>query len=199
MDDEITVDSYTEDLNCLLDELNIDNVNLVGLSLGGVIALNFAIKYPSKVSSLVMMSSFSYCSNHLENELNKFKRAISNSPEEFFDTILPFTLCPDVIKMHEHNLGLLRNNVRVVLNVDAVKKAIDAILNFNVECMLDAIDIKTLILAGKYDDLSLLSEQTELSSNIKNSDLIVFDNLKHNLLVGKDIGKIVDILIKFYS
>ena len=94
---------------------------------------------------------------------------------------------------------MLRNNVRVVLNVDAVKKAIDAILNFNVECMLDAIDIKTLILAGKYDDLSLLSEQTELSRNIKNSDLIVFDNLKHNLLVGKDIGKIVDILIKFYS
>ena len=50
MDDEITVDSYTEDLNCLLDELNIDNVNLVGLSLGGDIAIKFAIKYPSKVS-----------------------------------------------------------------------------------------------------------------------------------------------------
>ena len=56
--EEITIDTYTEDLNSLLEKLNISKVNLIGFSLGGAVALDFAIKYPKKVDSLVLMSTF---------------------------------------------------------------------------------------------------------------------------------------------
>ncbi|WP_428664103.1 alpha/beta fold hydrolase [Runella sp.] len=42
-----------EDLKALLDYLNIQKVNLIGLSLGGNVALSFAEKYPERVLKIV--------------------------------------------------------------------------------------------------------------------------------------------------
>lgn len=45
-----------EDLRALLDSLHIQRASLVGLSLGGRIAIDFAIKYPERVDKLVLAS-----------------------------------------------------------------------------------------------------------------------------------------------
>jgi pimeloyl-ACP methyl ester carboxylesterase len=47
------------DLAGLLGELHIGPVHLVGLSMGGVIAQQFALDYPQLVSKLVLVSTFS--------------------------------------------------------------------------------------------------------------------------------------------
>jgi pimeloyl-ACP methyl ester carboxylesterase len=54
-----------------------------------------------------------------------------------------------------------------------------------------------LILAGKYDGMSLLSFQESMHDKIKNSQMVVFDNVKHNLLVGKNNIEILKILKNF--
>src|SRR5688572_6645187 len=43
-----------DDLNALLDHLKVDRADLVGLSLGGRIAIDFALSYPTRVRSLVL-------------------------------------------------------------------------------------------------------------------------------------------------
>ncbi len=48
--------SHTEDLNQLLKGLNIQNAKLVGHSFGGEIAVEYSLKYPNKVDSLVLIS-----------------------------------------------------------------------------------------------------------------------------------------------
>lgn len=48
--------SHTEDLRCLLDAMNLQKVDLVGVSMGGSIALNFALNYPRRVNRLVLIS-----------------------------------------------------------------------------------------------------------------------------------------------
>ena len=40
-EDEITMDTYINDLNNILIELNIEKVNLIGFSIGGAIAMGF--------------------------------------------------------------------------------------------------------------------------------------------------------------
>jgi pimeloyl-ACP methyl ester carboxylesterase len=56
-----------EDLRALLDTLAINQAHLVGLSGGGRISIDFALKYPEKVSSLVLaspgLSGFTWSSN----------------------------------------------------------------------------------------------------------------------------------------
>ena len=69
-DGEISIDTYVDDLKDILDELNIKKANLIGFSLGGAVALEFAVKYPDFVSSMVLMPTFSKCDNHVIGMFN---------------------------------------------------------------------------------------------------------------------------------
>ena len=53
------------------------------------------------------------------------------------------------------------------------------------------------MIAGKYDEISPLDMQQQIHNNINKSELIVFENLKHNLLVEDNTKKILMILEKF--
>lgn len=48
--------SHSADLLAILDALNIDRVNLVGLSMGGAVALQFSLEHPQRVDKLVLIS-----------------------------------------------------------------------------------------------------------------------------------------------
>ena len=85
--DEITIDSYVDDLINILNGLNVDKVNLIGFSLGGVIALDFTVKYPEKVYSLVLMSSFAKIDGYLTQTFNQFKSTLNKGFKDFL------TLC----------------------------------------------------------------------------------------------------------
>lgn len=197
--EEITIDTYVNDLNNLFEELDISKVNLIGFSLGGAVALEFTNKYPQKVDSLVLMSSFHKADAKLKNALNQFKNNLNIGFEEFYDHILPMVLCPKVIEDNEKELELLREIGSQNANTEAYIKAVDVCLNFNAEKHLTEINIPTLILAGKYDEISTLNMQKDLQNKIKNSKLIVFDDAKHNLLVRKNDKKILTILKEFFK
>lgn len=198
-DDELTIGLFADDLHSLLRELNIGKVGLIGFSLGGAVALDFAIRYPQMVSSLVLMSSFYRADEHLENIFNQFKNALDKGFGDFYDLILPMVLCPDVINDNRENLEVLKEFALLSANTQAYIQACDAGLDFDVEDKLSQIDVPTLILAGKYDEITVLESQKELQRKITNSKLIVFDDVKHNLLVGKNNEEILNILKKGYK
>ena len=195
--DDITLDTYVNDLFNLLGELKIDKVNLIAFSLGGAIALDFAVKYPRMVSSLVIMSSFAKTEDYLKNILNNLKMALKNSFEEFYDLILPKVLCPQVIEENISELELIKEVSAQNANVEGIIKSVDVCMDIDIEDNLYEIDVPTLILAGKYDGMSLLSFQESMHDKIKNSQMVVFDNVKHNLLVGKNNIEILKILKNF--
>lgn len=197
--DEVNIDLYVSDLKNLLDDLNLDKVDLIGFSLGGAVALDFSLKYPENVSSLVLMSSFSKSDEYLTNIFTQFKDALKNSFEDFYDLILPMVLCPEVIDDNREALDQIREFASKTANTDAYIKAVDACMEFDVDDSLSKIEVPTLVMSGKYDEISLLSSQKTIQKKIKNSELIVFDNVKHNLLVGKNNERVLEVLEKFYS
>ena len=197
--DEITIDAYVGDLKNLLDELKITHANLIGFSLGGAVAIDFTIKYPDIVDSLVLMSSFYKVDQYSIDILNQFRNALDNSFEDFYDLILPMVLCPDVIEENKDELMFLRRVASQTANTQAYSSAVDVCSNLNLENELGKIDIPALVLAGRYDEISLLETQKELHDSIDNSDLIVFDDVKHNLLIGKNNERILDILKNFFK
>lgn len=197
--DEVNIDLYVSDLKNLLDDINLDKVDLIGFSLGGAVALDFSLKYPENVSSLVLMSSFSKSDEYLTNIFTQFKDALKNSFEDFYDLILPMVLCPEVIDDNREALDQIREFASKTANTDAYIKAVDACMEFDVDDSLSKIEVPTLVMSGKYDEISLLSSQKTIQKKIKNSELIVFDNVKHNLLVGKNNERVLEVLEKFYS
>ncbi len=49
--------SHHDDLKAILDELNLQEINMVGLSLGGEVAIDFTLEFPEYVKSLTLISS----------------------------------------------------------------------------------------------------------------------------------------------
>lgn len=196
-DGEITIDVYVNDLVGLLDELKIDKVNLAGFSLGGMIALKFAIMYPQRVSSMVLMSAPFKTDDYLHGIFNQFIDSLNDSFEDFFDVILPLILCPDVIESNREELDMLKQMAAPAVNTQAYIKAAKACLDFDVENQLSEIKVPVLILAGKYDDITLLDSQYDMHKKIVNSKLVVFRDVKHNLLIGKNNGKVLGSIKEF--
>jgi 2-succinyl-6-hydroxy-2,4-cyclohexadiene-1-carboxylate synthase len=65
------IEKAVEDIKSLLDSLKVEKINLLGYSMGGRLAIAFAVTYPSRVSSLILESS----SPGLKTEQERKQRA----------------------------------------------------------------------------------------------------------------------------
>ena len=196
-DSKTSIDLYQDDLYQLLKALNIDNAVFVGLSLGGNIILDLALNHPEMVNGLIVMSSFSEQSERLSKIFKDFEDGIDNGFVEFFDTILPYTLTEEMLEEHRETLENLKWEAAKVANIEGIKKGILAGNSFDITDRLNEIDVPTLVIAGGEDDLTDLETQKKISDNIKDSKLIVLEDPKHNLLIGRNITELLNIITEF--
>jgi pimeloyl-ACP methyl ester carboxylesterase len=78
-----------DDLRALLDHLKIEKAILVGHSVGGTVALDFALQYPTRVTSLVLIAS-GLNGHSWSEEYSEWYKAIWNvpNPEEMTKKVL---------------------------------------------------------------------------------------------------------------
>ena len=198
-DRNTTIDLYQEDLYQLLKSLNIENAVFVGLSLGGNVILNLALNHPEMVNGLVVMSSFPEHDEKLKNIFDDFDNAIDEGFVEFFDTILPYTLPDDILEEHKELLENVKVEAAKTANIEGIKKGINAGYGFNLTDKLNEINAPTLVIAGEEDNLTTLDIQRKISDNIQDSELIVLEKTKHNILIGRNIEKVLNIINDFMS
>ena len=55
--DAYSLDILAEDLGGFLDALDVQRVHLLGHSMGGMVALRFALRYPQRLASLILMDT----------------------------------------------------------------------------------------------------------------------------------------------
>ncbi|MGM8365157.1 2-succinyl-6-hydroxy-2,4-cyclohexadiene-1-carboxylate synthase [Virgibacillus sp. W0181] len=70
-----TMESFSADLVEFLEYIKLEDVHVIGYSLGGRTALNFAMLYPDRVSTLILESA----SPGLENETDRTKRRLHDN------------------------------------------------------------------------------------------------------------------------
>ena len=198
-DRNTTIDLYQEDLYQLLKALNIENAVFVGLSLGGNVILDLAVNHPEMVNGLVVMSSFPEHDEKLKNIFDDFDNAIDEGFVEFFDTILPYTLPDDILEEHKELLENVKVEAAKTANIEGIKKGINAGYGFNLSDKLNEINAPTLVIAGEEDNLTTLDIQRKISDNIQDSELIVLEKTKHNILIGRNIEKVLNIINDFMS
>ena len=196
-ENEFTMDLLAEDLHNLFLKLNIEKASLVGLSLGGNIALTFTLKYPEFVDKIILMSSYSENDDDLTSKLMEFKNTINISYEVFFDTVVKYVIPQGVYDENREVLEVVKNMKAETANIKAIENGIDVAISFNITNQLSKIENKTLILYGIDDDIVSLNLAQVLNNNIKNSELIIFDNTKHNLLIENNIPKILKLIKEF--
>ena len=81
---ESEADTYTnyDDLNGIMEKLNIDKAIVMGLSLGGMIAIDFAIAHPEKVIALIPVSAGVSGNNLKDKDWLDFDKKINEAFEK---------------------------------------------------------------------------------------------------------------------
>ncbi|MFL6556508.1 MAG: alpha/beta fold hydrolase, partial [Bacillus sp. (in: firmicutes)] len=65
------IESMASSLNDILDELDVDQVDLLGYSMGGRLALTFAVLFPNRVRKLILESSSPGLKSEKEREFRR--------------------------------------------------------------------------------------------------------------------------------
>lgn len=174
--------NYTEDLLALLDYLNIDKANLCGISMGGMIAMDFAVKYPEKTEKLVLAGtapSITDVNKKIMNFLIKDSKAVekarsrSVTAEKFIETMYSPEFLKSVSKELLESIKARISESPWLGYVEAVKAFVSS--KWSVEEKLPQLENPTLIIHGKKDIVFDVTAAQKLSKLIKNSQLQIFD------------------------
>ena len=177
---KVNFEDFSNQLNNLLKNLNINKIHLVGFSFGSLIALNFTKKFQKKVDKLVLISTV-YKRTKLEktNVKERYKKAKNNIP--IFDLALKRWFSPKFIKLNPD----IKKYILTTLN----KKNNDHI-NFLKSYKLfsyfkdepkkiQKIKTSSLIITGTKDLGSTVKMSENLSNELINSQFYKIPNAKH--------------------
>jgi len=177
-------DQHAEDVKCVLDKEQIHKAHFIGLSYGSLVAQHFALRYPSMIEKIVLISTFAHRTPYFEAIGLSWTRALEQGGYNLLlDVMLPNVLSEDYFNnplipldvMKEARKGANENTSAILKLMKATGERKD----FREE--LRKINTPTLIIHGEKDLLIPLHMAKEVHVNIKNSEFVVIKNAGHTL------------------
>ena len=179
-----TMALHAADLVALLDALGSEHtdttrVHIAGASYGGEVAQAFALAYPERVRSLILMDTASELGPELrataENWLAAARRA---DPEEFSNATVPWNFSPPFIREHEALLADARRRY-ALLDFPAVARLCECFLGVDFTARLGEITAPTCIIVGALDLLKGPAYAHMLKAAIPQAELHVLPGAGH--------------------
>jgi pimeloyl-ACP methyl ester carboxylesterase len=174
--------SPTEDLRALLDYLKIDKATLVGLSLGGMIAADFALEHPERVERLVLSGSGLRGDKQPPDEktLNAYRTGAREGAEKYFEAFLQADLLAGV---RDRPAARERMHRMMVDNFKALTY-LSAGLQQSPEPptieRLGEIRAPTLVIIGSLDGKNLQNIADMLAARIRGARKVVIPGASHH-------------------
>jgi pimeloyl-ACP methyl ester carboxylesterase len=166
-----------QDAKNLMDFLNIESAHLVGLSMGGMIAQEFAITFPERVKSLVIAASTSNGHAIQSGYFETVNRWVKNNVniETRIEELLPFQFTKKFLSNHEtyNAIKELMLKDRFPQPLYALSQQVDAAYNFDSQDRIEKIKAPTLILVGDEDINTPATLSEQLKEQIPNSQLCI--------------------------
>ncbi len=187
--DKYSLEMHSNDLHLLLKKLNLDKVNIVGISYGGEVALKYATLYPEDVKSLIIICSVSEIDDELGKKIEKWKEgAKTKNSDRFIDSWLKDVYSEKFLKKYEDFLRQKISESLKNFDYDASIKLMDSFLKLKenpITPHLNRISTPTLVVAGEFDSLKPHRFSKIIHENIKNSEFIIVGDSGHAITVEK--------------
>lgn len=172
--------SHHEDLKALLDKLDVKSCNLVGLSLGGEVGIDFTLEYPGVVDSLTLLDSSlaGYTSRNNAIKVDWDVQAMEQGVEQGKKNWINHAVF-STIKNSDTNRNLLSDMVNNYsgwhwINQDPRKK----IMPFAID-RLDEIKVPIMICVGEKDLNYFKTVANIIHENINGSEFNIVPNSGH--------------------
>lgn len=178
---EFIFSDVAADLIRVIDHFGKRQAHLVGLSMGGNIALDFAMRFPDRVKTLVLADTDTGMSHLSEEERAQFlalrsEPVIAGVPlEQIAAPIVKSLVGQSATDAARRELtdSILR------LHRASYVKAVKAVLDFTLSEPLGSITIPTLLVVGQEDTLTPPALSEQMCAELCNAELAVIERAGH--------------------
>ena len=177
---EVTLNDFSNQLDYLLKFLKIDKINLIGFSLGSLIALNFASKFQSKLKTLTLLgTTYKRTTEQRALVIERFEQAKLNKPisKQALKRWFTDQYLNDHPEIYDQFIKILTKDGEDHLNFLKAYKLF-AYHQDNIDVVKN-IKTKTLVMTGSNDSGSTVEMSKSLSNDLINSSFIEINNGKH--------------------
>jgi pimeloyl-ACP methyl ester carboxylesterase len=177
---EVTLNDFSDQLDYLLKFLKIDKINLIGFSLGSLIALDFASKFQHKLKSLTVIgTTYKRTVEQRALVIERFEQAKLNKPisKQALNRWFTDEYLNNHPKIYDQFIKILTKDDDDHLNFLKAYKLF-AYHQDNID-MIKNIKTKTLIMTGSGDTGSTTQMSKFLSNDLINSNFVEINNGKH--------------------
>jgi pimeloyl-ACP methyl ester carboxylesterase len=190
LDLDHAVTKQAERLRDFLDCLGVDKCHLGGNSMGGYIALHFALEFPDRLHSLTLFNNAGVIGPD-ESELQKIVEADIGGAGAGASPLVPRTLAemdqlmgfvvhkPRYIPGQFKKLMFEEHKPHQALLDSIFKQLIDDVQNRPLNDRLGDVRMPTQIIWGRQDRLVDVSCATVQHDGIKDSELVIFEDVGH--------------------
>ncbi|MGV9142102.1 MAG: alpha/beta fold hydrolase, partial [Promethearchaeota archaeon] len=188
-----TMEMFVEDINKLLNHLDIDRkIHLSGISMGGMIAQQYALKYPEKIKTLILCATTEKLEEGFYKMIDGLREMISLPVEERIRNVFPFVFSRKFqrkIEKDEEFFTMIKKDMTPIIQTIDPPKMKDyenqghAIEEHDTSELLNNIKAPTLILGASKDRLIPLHHQKSLHEKIPNSRLEIIEGAGHGFMV----------------
>lgn len=178
-----TIGDMAGDVQEWLEGLNLPAAHLVGLSMGGAIAQEVALRAPGRVRSLILVNTLARADEWFRAQLRAFgliRRQVADTPA-FFDAILPWWVSHRFFDESDRVSWLrsfLRQNPHPQ-GLDAFLRQLEALSHHDAADRLSAISCPVLLLAGEDDCVIPLRYSQRIQERIPHARLVVLHGVGH--------------------
>jgi 3-oxoadipate enol-lactonase len=200
-DMDYSTEMFADDTRALLDALDIPRTHLFGVSVGGMVAQQFALKYPEMVDRLVLgctMPSFTHIPPAPE-DLETLQEAQILSPEEGVEKMMTLFLSEGFMKQEPECTARLKE----VMMLEKEEQGIDALFmqlgsarEHNALEEVGYITAPTLVISGTNDPIARVENARFLAEQIPDSTLVEITGGYHAFWVER-FENACDIIKKF--
>jgi pimeloyl-ACP methyl ester carboxylesterase len=179
-----TIAQMAQDVKGLLEALGIERAHLAGISMGGLIAQEFALSFPERLRKLILVATTAGGARVVlpDMEVMQFFSQLGvRPPEENLEKGLPFVFTPRFIREHPEEIEELRRWMleREPVPPEATLAQLAAIAGFNAEARVSEIQHPTLVIGCSDDRVMPVENSKFLVERIPNAKLVVLKGCGH--------------------
>ena len=186
-----SLDDMAEDSISILNELSIDKAHLLGISMGGMIAQIIAANHPDRIKTFTLIASSVLTPGPFNGPRRDVRRLLmqrTNNPNASIEERISRT--KKIFKL----IGLENNDLETrefyEKSVESINRSGPDDSGFSRQLMailssknrikkVKSIKAKTLIIHGKEDPLIKVKNAYKTNKLIKNSNLLIFPQMRH--------------------
>jgi pimeloyl-ACP methyl ester carboxylesterase len=184
-----TVTDLADDAVFVLDALGVQRAHVIGISLGGYVALQMALRNPERVEKLVLISTsatFIPPSPDMIAQIMQLQLDPHMEVGERMQRTMALVTAPGYFESHPQDWDSIAELARHrPQREEAAARQIQACLTYDVSGHLDQIQVPTLVVHGESDPRVGIEHAHFLAEHISGARLLLYPKTGHLVIIER--------------